>query len=155
MPENKKRNIFIWLLPIGIFLLIFGPAIVQNFSKTNVPEENTPPKVETPISSEPASDLEPEVPEPQPEPEPERLKEPQLVLTTRKIVELKKGASLDYQSYIATATDSKGEDVKDTVTWTEVDTTYTETTQGVTYTLKDKETGEEITDILLVKFLKK
>lgn len=150
MPENKKRNIFIWLLPIGIFLLIFGPAIFQNFSKTNVPEENTPPKVETPISSEPASD-----PDPQPEPEPERLKEPKLVLTTRKIVELKKGASLDYQSYIATATDSKGEDVKDAVTWTEVDNTYTETTQGVTYTLKDKGTGEEITDILLVKFLKK
>lgn len=144
MPENKKRKIFIWLLPIGIFLLIFGPAIFQNFSKANVPEENTPPKVETPISSEHASD-----------PEPERLKEPQLVLTTRKIVELKKGASLDYQSYIATATDSKGEDVKDAVTWTEVDNTYTETTQGVTYTLKDKETGGEITDILLVKFLKK
>ena len=155
MPENKRRKIFIWLLPIGIFLLIFGPAIFQNFSKNNVPEENTPPKVETPISSESASDPEPEVPEPQPEPEPERLKEPQLVLTTRKIVELKKGASLDYQSYIATATDSKGEDVKDAVTWTEVDNTYTETTQGVTYTLKDTKTGEEITDILLVKFLKK
>ncbi len=149
---ENKRNLLVWLLPIALLVIIFGPAVLQGFS-------SSPPEVESKNTEENSENLEDsktisntEVSE-DTETE-EELREPKLELTTIEIVKLKKNDKINYKKYIAEAIDSKGEENIDKVKWTEIDPTYTDTTQGITYTFKDPYTEKELKSILLVRFEK-
>ena len=145
---RERRNLLLWLIPLAILALIFLPPIVSSLVYG---EEQKPEVVEKPKTEKKEPEVEKEEKEQVVEEE-EHLRKPVLELTTRTIVNLKKGSKVDYKAYIKTATDSHGKDSSTLVKWTEVDNSYTETAQGITYSFTDTETGEELTDILLVQF---
>lgn len=149
---RERRNLLLWLIPLAILAFIFLPPIISTFvsgGETEPKVEEKPVKPETPKEEEkkPTDKKEEEVVQ-----EEEHLRKPILELTTRTIVKLPKGSKVDYKSYIKTATDSKGNNAISSCHWKEVDNSYTETAQGIEYTFKDAETGEELRDILLVHF---
>ena len=148
---RERRNLLLWLIPLAILAFIFLPPIISTFvsgGETEPKVEEKPVKPETPKEEEKKpTDKKEEVVQ-----EEEHLRKPILELTTRTIVKLPKGSKVDYKSYIKTATDSKGNNAISSCHWKEVDNSYTETAQGIEYTFKDAETGEELRDILLVHF---
>lgn len=150
---DNKRNLLVWLIPIVLLVIIFGPAVLQGFGSSKPPEvvseSKSTEESENTEDTESRSDTE----ESEKETE-EELREPKLELTTIEIVKLKKNDKVNYKKYIAEAIDSKGEDCIDQVEWTEVDPTYTDTTQGITYEFKDPYTEKELKSILLIRFEK-
>ena len=152
---RERRNLLLWLIPLAMLAFIFLPPIISTFvagGETEPKVEEKPVKPETPKEEEkkPTDKKEEEVEVEQEEEE--HLRKPILELTSRTIVKLPKGSKVDYKSYIKTATDSKGNNAISSCHWKEVDNSYTETAQGIEYTFKDAETGEELRDILLIQF---
>ncbi len=154
---ENKRNLLVWLIPIALLVVIFGPAVLQGFSSSppEVESKNTEENSENLEDSKTISNTEQTSTEVSEDTETEEeLREPKLELTTIEIVKLKKNDKVNYKKYIAEAIDSKGKESIDKVKWTEIDPTYTDTTQGITYTFKDPYTEKELKSILLVRFEK-
>lgn len=178
MQENTKRKLILWLIPLLIILFIFGPTILQaiktpspsvdgeNKTTEQKKEDNdsttkdtdTENKDGSTASSSDSSESESKQDDSTTSTSSasistevdEHLKKPKLELSTRQIVNLKKGAKVEYLNYVK-ATDSKGNDATVNVQHTDIDENYTDTTQGITYTFIDPNTNEVLTDTLLVK----
>ena len=97
---ENKRNLLVWLLPIALLVIIFGPAVLQGFS-------SSPPEVESKNTEENSENLEDsktisntEVSEDTETETEEELREPKLELTTIEIVKLKKNDKINYKKYI-------------------------------------------------------